>query len=616
ASVSTNGAGHTFFNINGSAHPSVTTTGPQLYGNAVVLQQDTSLATTSPLGNITFQATVDSETLALPHNLTIDTTSGQPAGDFGRVQFLGDVGASKPLGSLTVTAGKPLTIDTTLKAESNIQLTVAESKAMAAGDDLTINGTIISVGGAVVLQAGDNVAINQPAAITASASVTIRGDFNNNDVPAGSTILLAGTINSPVTNVFGGAGNDTINVQKTTTGVTTIDAGAGDDIVNISSTAPTSGGVVAPIGASVVVQGGAGNDQLKVDDSGDAAPNVTGQLTSTSISGLGMGVGITYAGLEQVNVLLGSGANLTFNVKSSLAATPVNVTGKGGGTVNVGDGNNLDGVLGALAVQAVQTLNLNDQSSLHAETYEITNAGVGRFGSPQVLVSYVQVAALAINAGGHDDVFNLFLPSKGQTPLTAKILIDGGVSAPGFHNKLSVIASQVPTATGFVYVAQVGGFGSADPIQIQNIQSLYMYGAVKDSNDFANDTAVPSVIIGGQNADTLHGGSGQDVIFGGGAPQGAGAPGDVLVAGGVTGSPPDPKLLDFIFAEYAPVFQAGGGVTFVVIPGNGNTTIDAGGGSAVSLSPHTFISNASTLVQIDGSIDVITWLKARFLGPQ
>ena len=170
--------------------------------------------------------------------------------------------------------------------------------------------------------------------------MTIRGDYNNNDPSAGTTILLAGKIASPSVLVFGGDGADTIDVRQTTAASsTTINAGLGADVINISSTAPNAGGVVSTIAGPVTVMGGDGNDTLNVYDDGDAVANTTGELTSSTITGLGMGGGITYAALEKVNVLLGNGANLTFNVKSTLATTPVDITGKGVGTVNVGDGN-------------------------------------------------------------------------------------------------------------------------------------------------------------------------------------------------------------------------------------------------------------------------------------
>ncbi|HEU5431438.1 MAG TPA: hypothetical protein VFU81_07235, partial [Thermomicrobiales bacterium] len=285
ASLSTSGGGATKFNVLGStaASPTVTTAGPQTYGDNVVLLADAVLISTVDNAPIVFQGTVDAA-VAGGAALTVDATGGRPSGKFGVVQFNANVGTTA-LSSLTVLSGGPFTLagGLTLTAQNGVQITVAEATPLAGGDDLIVNGAIQSLAGSIELDAADNLAINAPAQLTSPASVTLRGDFNNNDAPPGCTILLAGTINSPVTNVFGGAGNDTINVQKTTAGVTTVDAGAGDDTINVSSTAPAAGGLTSPIAAAVVVAGGAGADKLNVDDSGDAAANVSGALTSTSL---------------------------------------------------------------------------------------------------------------------------------------------------------------------------------------------------------------------------------------------------------------------------------------------------------------------------------------------
>lgn len=56
----------------------------------------------------------------------------------------------------------------------------------------------------------------------------------------------------------------------------------------------------------VSVDGGAGMDLLRVDDSGETSDD-SGQLTPTSITGLGMAQGIDYGTVEQVELLLGQG---------------------------------------------------------------------------------------------------------------------------------------------------------------------------------------------------------------------------------------------------------------------------------------------------------------------
>ena len=79
-----------------------------------------------------------------------------------------------------------------------------------------------------------------------------------------------------------------------------------------------------------------------MDDTGDTTDN-TGTLTSTTITGLGMAVGITYGTVEHLVISLGSG-NDTFTINSTHGAatdpfqedTTLN-TGAGTDTVNIND---------------------------------------------------------------------------------------------------------------------------------------------------------------------------------------------------------------------------------------------------------------------------------------
>ncbi|HET6879085.1 MAG TPA: DUF4214 domain-containing protein, partial [Pirellulales bacterium] len=629
-------SGATTFDVAGTAaaSPTVVTNGVQIFNGAVTLAADTVLTTLNS-GNVVFNSTVDAAANG-GEALTIDTTGGRTAGAFGLTQFNANVGAGAALKSLTISTGGPFSIlnGITVKATGNLAVTVAENVPGVAGDDLNVQsgGTLTSTNGNVSLDAGDNLSV--AGNISAQGSVALVGDYNNNDPTPGTVITVTGAIQSATVNIAGGtgtdtvnlfgtvqaanvtvndgAGNDTFNVQTTAANTTTtINAGSGNDQVNVSSSAPNSGGVLANLAGKLVVNGGA-TDVLNVYDNGDTNAGASGDMTSTTITGFGMGQGIIYQGsLKTVNLLLGNGGNLVFNVHSTAASTPVVVKGQGTGTINVGNNNQIDQIAGMLDVTAVTDLNLNDQNSGRGQTYVVTNEAVGRPGTPlNVLVLYHQVGTVEVNAGDQfgsqlvDDVFNLFLPDSTDLPLSATLKLDGGVSPGGYHNTLNVVASQSKTPTGFTYHAHVGNFGSSDPIQIQNIQTLYMYGSPVDSNDLANDTNASSIIMGGINADTLSGGSGQDVIFGGGD---TASTGDLLNAG--------TSSSDFVFAEFSPQFNSDGSVSFIQATGNGNTTINAGGGAAVTLTPNTNINNASSVIQVSGRIDVVTWLTARFAAP-
>ena len=86
---------------------------------------------------------------------------------------------------------------------------------------------------------------------------------------------------------------------STLVGHARVRGGGGDDIIEIKMLNSRSD--------SLDVDGGDGLDTLNVDDTGDATPN-SGVLTATTLTGLGMGVGITYGAVEVLNISLGAAA--------------------------------------------------------------------------------------------------------------------------------------------------------------------------------------------------------------------------------------------------------------------------------------------------------------------
>ena len=102
---------------------------------------------------------------------------------------------------------------------------------------------------------------------------------------------------------------------RTLGGATTLDTGAGDDVVRVGSLTQTLNGIASTLS----ITGGGDRDELYLDDSGDTAAN-TGRLTSTTVTGLGLGGTLTYLGFEAFELLLGSGADTLF-VDSTHAGT-------------------------------------------------------------------------------------------------------------------------------------------------------------------------------------------------------------------------------------------------------------------------------------------------------
>ena len=232
-------------------------------------------------------------------------------------------------------------------------------------------GNVNAIFGLLTISGGagaDTVTVDDSGDSTPSANLLTNAQLTGLGMGNG---ILYDTLET--LNISMGSGNDTIDVRSTSA-FTTINTGAGSaaNIVNVGSLAPGTNGNVNGIAGKLVVNGqSSGADTLNVDDSGDAGSN-TGILTSTLLTGLGMGVSLEYHGMDALNIHLGTGAD-TFSIESVLASTPTMVhsgAGSAPNTFNVGSlapasGSVLDLIQGALTLvgNGSNTLNIDDSGS-------------------------------------------------------------------------------------------------------------------------------------------------------------------------------------------------------------------------------------------------------------
>jgi len=124
--------------------------------------------------------------------------------------------------------------------------------------------------------------------------------------------------NGSVTFLTSGDGRDVINVE-TINGDTSIDAGAGNDTIRIGDTTGQVGqidGIIDAFTATVnsidgrlTIIGGAGTeDSLKVYDGGDTERE-NGKLTNSTITGMGLLLGVTYQDFEELKIFLSDNDN-------------------------------------------------------------------------------------------------------------------------------------------------------------------------------------------------------------------------------------------------------------------------------------------------------------------
>ena len=191
----------------------------------------------------------------------------------------------------------------------------------------------------MTLLVGDNVILPSGSVVTAGSTVLIQADYAESaaDSATGSIISISGQIFAPSALIVGGDDNDVISLTNVTPGtVTTVYTGGGVNTVNVGSIQPPTpnNGILDNVQGPLTIVG-SGADTLNVDDTGSTASK-NGTLTPTTLTGLNMGAsGITYSGLANLNITLGSGGN-TFLISNTASGTTTFLnSGSGADTVNV-----------------------------------------------------------------------------------------------------------------------------------------------------------------------------------------------------------------------------------------------------------------------------------------
>jgi acrosin len=161
------------------------------------------------------------------------------------------------------------------------------------------------------------------------------------------------------------------------------------------------------------------SDILTLDDGGDTIENV-GELTASSIRGVGLGTRVSYSGMETVNIQLGSGKD-TLNVRSTLAGVSYNVNAGAGsdllrlgsrGSGSAAGGGTVNGIRGAISFNGgagVNSIVLDDSGDTASNTGNLIPGRLRGMGMADVLFS--SVSRVNVFCGSGDDTFiNQILP--------------------------------------------------------------------------------------------------------------------------------------------------------------------------------------------------------------
>jgi len=451
-SIMTDAGGQTKLNV-ATAGTDVTTTGDQVYGDAVLLMEDSEVESTG--GDITFDSFVDAadnaaggtsdsglrvvRLMGSSDSIFQATVGGDNQDDPPNAGFMdSDADGIEFLEVLTnAPAVGPFRLIDNITTSTFIDVEVVESAPAGPGDDLKlVSGITVTAGTDIDLKSGDNMTIDPGVTVTATAgTLSINIDFGDNDPSVGNALRLtgaAGTISGGTQTVIAGGGdNDVLDISlpRLVDGMTyTVDGGGQE----ATTRAVTSGGAVAPSSpftfASVLTQSNSPQlvgDRLILTDRFDASDD-TYDLTSTQFVDSGA-LTIDYANIEMVGVEASAGNDkMTVTLPDAAPALPPVVIFDGGGSA--GEINNFV-VIGS---------SQNDSATV------------------------------------------------------------GDLSAP----------ANVPAAS-------LGSDVARSQFEISDVQFIDMRGEA-GNDTLVNNTAVPSQLGGGSGDDVLSGGSARDVLFGGG----------------------------------------------------------------------------------------------------
>ena len=388
--------------------------------------------------------------------------------------------------------------------------------------------------GSVKLSVGDALRAAAESRITAAGAVTIIGNSVAADA-AGAVIELSGVIHATSVQITGSDRDDVVSLTSVCADTpVTIDAGAGSDIIRVGSAATADsnvGGRIDTVVGHLTVRGGADGDTLHIDDSGhDRA--TSGKLTSTTVTWPGRSGVITYEGIEDLRVALGSGAD-SLTVASTPSGTTVTLdAGAGDDTVELRGGDHtLNAIGGSLVLlggpgsNRLRAFDTFDDGPNSGKLSGTQLTGLGMAGT----VQYGDMAELLIELGQGDDTLTV-LGTRGSTEvrghaghdqlvvsgdlgqITKPLLFRGG-TASGDTDTLRVSASVScdlqldkvadPPNVQSDPLGVITGAGMSGSITFKEVEQLEL--ALSDEQDWLTilDTTTTLSVMAGSGADQL-----------------------------------------------------------------------------------------------------------------
>ena len=313
----------------------------------------------------------------------------------------------------------------------------------AGNDVLNVNDTADAAANTVAISS-NLIALSDSSSISYTGIKTLNVTLGT----GGNTVTVTST-GAATTNLNTGAGNDTVTEQSAT-GALNIDTAAGANNVFVQGTAATtsitstSGTIHVTIGSAapasvtgiqghVTATGTSASDTLVVDDSGSGLVR-TGIVTSSTVTGLGMGpMGVTYSGFSSLVINLSAAGN-NFTVASTAPGTPTTINGGAGNdtftiqsdggltTINTGGGSDTVVVPGT---GAAATTNINTTNA------GVTSMTVGSNGIVDNVLGPITLAGGTHDSLLVDDSANTVAKVATLTAISLKIGSAGLISFGG-----------------------------------------------------------------------------------------------------------------------------------------------------------------------------------------
>ena len=375
----------------------------------------------------------------------------------------------------------------------------------------------------------------------------------------GTQLTVAQTNATTPTTVAGGNGPDAITVvaNASPTAITTAAAPTTVAIRSIAATTTLAAGghtavtvasaanTTATVAAALTVNG-VGTDTLTVNDAGDLLPG-TATITAAAVTGLGTANGISYAGLAQLNVNLGTVAN-SATISDTAAATTTNLTGgaaadtvavpavSGPTTVNVAGGTDAVTVGPALsAIAAPLTVTGNGATTVLFDDTATATPAVGTLtaatltGLTAAPVTYAAAATVELRLGTGTDALAIqstAAPTRVRATAPTAIAVGSTSPAPGgtlsnLNGPLTIAGGNATALalddtaataarTASITATTVAGFSPA-PITYAGLTQLAVAAGSGVDAIAVRSTAVPTTVLAGTGTDAITIGNGGSV---------------------------------------------------------------------------------------------------------